>query len=457
MQDNRERLNELESAVLEDPAIKQRAKAIVEVSGFATRIGMDEELQAAIVDQVRDLDKKSARSLRRTLSKTNSWLQRLNIAAIGATDTDEIRVDIERPASIDSVSSVAKPEAVVVLSEPLEEEADEGNSLIELMLSEGGEQLSKQKVESFLHKLAKQGVVLRLPPEDITHRTLEDLSRLYAMYPNTDDKSVRVNSMCTWGFLAGVDMAELVLWRAANKPDASKPDVYNAISSYIRGVGKTWEVAHSKGERPELKFMKPHEEESCQFELPADLTEENLYELTPEPTTPEPITEQPTPTIKKLSPETRQLKAVVDSPASESSGESLENVPPHVQLASKYIDRLKLRVIRKSFEELLNPYARGYVTTNKQDVIDIIHDRIESLGYGVGLLDTLGMKSEGVAAVRLMLGIYTRGDRQVFGGPIPLADQISGMSKLNAESRIDAFYATFEALLDKIAPPSQAN
>lgn len=238
-----------ERAVLEEPALKQQALALVAATEFATRVGMGEEAQAALMDGVRQFDKAEAKTARQAFRTLNTLME-----ASGVTVTPVTESQVAPPpttAQSKSIKPKRPTQVAVPLTRQVEAEDRIAASIEQLVKDEAiSADLREERVQSILNAFAQKGITLPLTAADVSHKTIEGLARLYAGQRGVDEEVAKVNSMCTWGWLAGVDMQELVIWRDRTKPNATAVDVHNSRAAFVSGVTRGWKAAWNRGEDP---------------------------------------------------------------------------------------------------------------------------------------------------------------------------------------------------------------
>lgn len=329
-------------------------------------------------------------------------------------NNDELLNDSGKRNSTESESVTTEPETV---ADKMQYIADALNGLIE----HEGEKTAYdlERVERLLDQLHKEGIDLNITAVDFTHDTLRELALMYAQSNGNDIESIRTNIACTWGWLAGIEMAELADWRRATKPNAEAQDVHNSRASFINGVIKGWK----KGLRPVLDFTDELDEDTAD-------SEEVVVDL--------PVsTAVPT--------------------AEEDSGEkperSLDDEPRNVRVVDAYVKQLGLEINKRAFEELLNPHARGEFTAAKQIVLEQIRLRVGTVSPDASIINELSISPRAKSALRRMLGMgFVKHGRVEERTPEPLREQLRNMAPFDHEGYANDLYTALEALLEVIKP-----
>jgi len=355
------------------------------------------------------------------------------------------------PTPVPESKKRASPEAVA-------------QALHKVIEEEGERDFVLSRVESIFDKLRSRGVPTgHITADDVTHTMVEHWARLYTS-ANGDEETARVNSSVFWGYLVGIDLQDLVEWRAATKPDAKKGDVYNTITTFTNGLTRAYNDAFKKGEPISLFPVEGGEEAQLEAEQPiiaeVSIDLHPTAEVAPEPesqSASEPAPEAPNAVVIPLVP-----KAVSEAPrvAQKEHKERLEHEPPHVQVAQRYYDQLLVRganVNLKALEEFLNPLSNSELTENKRAAAQAIREWIESVSPS--FLHELEAPRRGRAAVRRLFGVgFTRAgglpeDRE----PEPLWKQLRTIQRPGHMPYIQDTFHTLVVVLDALSAQSAEN
>lgn len=281
-------------------------------------------------------------------------------------------------------------------------------------------ELRIDRVEAFLKAFTSRGLRVTVTAADVTHGMLRRMAKIYATLEHVDAETIRINSMCTWGYLAGVSSEDLIMWRDATKPGATMADVHNSRSAFVNGVYRGWERAAQHGVMLDI-FALDDEQEVIE-----DIAE------------PEPLPEKATLiALPALVP--KQPEQLFD-----------EEAPRHVQLARAYIEHLGLEVNQRAFEELLNPESRGDLSVNKREIIDAVGDYIKTNSHA-RIIDDLPIAARGKAIVRRLFSIgFTKHGHQHTRDPESLRTQLQKISALERQAYINEAHEALQKLLEAL-------
>lgn len=423
-------LTDIERVAIEQPGLRQRSKALVAVTELATKIGLSGDTHTVLMERIRGLDKGEAKLAWKTLGDMNELLDMLSIdlreAGEGEIPLHQTPVSTavrteESGASLAAgpfIEEVPRDEAPVARVEaPAIQDA-----LNSLIASEGEQRgYISERVESVLEQLSRGGVVIDITAEDFTHDTLKQLARIYSEATKADPDMVKTHISCTWGWLSGVDMTDLMIWRSATKPGATRQDVHNSRASFINGVIKGWK----NGAQLEQEDTEGHGE--------------GLHLVTGEDVPADEVLDDETPHISET-----LLERAIDEE------------PKHIQVAKAYVDKLQLSVNVRAFEELLNPLTKGEYTPAKMAVIETLRNRVGNIAADGRIIDDLEVSARAKAALRRMLGMgFVRHGKPEERHPEPLKDQLRKISSVDYDSYAEDLYTALFALLEKLPAPEQ--
>ncbi len=344
--------------------------------------------QPAIIDAMRDLSGKEAlgvfTAVQEAVNVLNA-LQRAKQLPVSGLDDDSqselaefslIDESVESVPSADTSSdvlqeSVSTPEPAINNQAVEKLEAIEAESLKDSWLrtttveqldqiediesargeiKQGFDTLMASGIYTNLDLSDRQRVLDRLrihgaTAETISDRYIGDLIETYVVHAKAKMSAKIVNSICFWGYLRGVDEADMIPIRSITRLNPKKMDVNNSRRAVEYGVVSAWRAA-GKWETTD------GEEEARQLEAIIDKhgwdRTSQVHSDTPE------VPAQDSPDIATQQPIQPQAVAPLQHER------SITEEPPHVQLAYGFHRLLKLENRHKlALEALLNPKNRN--------------------------------------------------------------------------------------------------
>lgn len=415
-------LTPLEKAALQEPALRSRARAVQALSQLAASIGLGQAETDAVATVIRSMDKAEARRSHQAMEVVNQLFGRVALTA--AERSEPVLIEPVSPKPIEDAAQPLEtaPPFVDFPSQPtMELEVDRVLESLETT-DERGQAVEYDigKTERFLNQLNIIGPVATLTAADFDNEVFRQLALMYkSAARKAAPESVDTNIACTWGYLAGVDMTELIMMRAKIKPDAKAADVHNSRAAFVSGAVRAWQ----NGARLELQ---PAAE-------PAATWSDQSVESEPS----QALASVPEPVAAVRS-------AIVER--------SLDDEPAYERLAVNFVESALISSgYQAALRSLLDPSNKGQMTEAKQSVINQLRQQIEIKFGSDDAINQLEAAPVGRVAVRRLLGLFNKHGRAELREPVPVRDQLSGKTESEKQVYLTNFYQALEALLGLLA------